>query len=92
MRNIRITANGKSAQLEILNPIKKAKIITINPWNMLVVAPPKHLPNNRLALDTGATRVSFKNPNCLSQIKDIPFITALNSIVMPTIPGAKYCI
>jgi hypothetical protein len=38
-------------------------------------------------LDTGATRISFINPNSLSQIMDIDEKIELNNIVIPSIPG-----
>ena len=38
-------------------------------------------------LDTGATRISFKNPNSLSHIIEIDENMELKSIVIPSIPG-----
>jgi hypothetical protein len=53
-----------------------------------VVALPSVFPNTMLALFTGATSISFRNPNCLSHITLTPASSDENSSVIPTIPGA----
>ncbi len=39
--------------------------------------------------ETGATSVSFKNPNCRSQISSMPEKTDVNRTVMAITPGAR---
>ena len=39
--------------------------------------------------ETGATRVSFKNPNWRSQITCMPLKTAVKMMLMPMMPGAR---
>ena len=53
------------------------------------VAPPNIFPTTMLVLETGATNISFKNPNCLSQITDTPEEVELNKIIIPITPGAR---
>ncbi len=38
---------------------------------------------------TGATKVSFRNPNWRSQISSMPEKIAVNRILMPITPGAR---
>jgi len=56
---------------------------------MATVAPPKVLPSIISNLETGATNVSFKKPNCLSQIISIPEKTAAKRMLMAITPGVK---
>lgn len=72
-----------------LNPIKKDMPKTKKPWKIEMVAPPKVLPIIISILDTGAAKVSFKNPNCLSQIISIPEKTAENKTLIAIIPGVR---
>jgi len=44
----------------------------VSPWINEIVAPPSILPTTIENLLTGATKISFRNPNCLSQIMDTP--------------------
>ena len=46
-------------------------------------------PSMMLKRDTGATIVSFKNPNCLSQISSMPPKIAVKTTAMATMPGAR---
>ena len=66
-----------------------ANTITTKPWKVAMVAPPKVLPIIILKRDTGATIVSFKNPNCLSQISAMPEKIAVKIMLMPIMPGTK---
>jgi len=45
-------------------PINRDITSIIVPWIIAVVAPPKVWPSMISVLEIGATRVSFKNPNC----------------------------
>ena len=49
------------------------------------------IPCSRHAPGTGATRVSFKNPNWRSNSRPIPENIELNKTVMATTPGATNC-
>lgn len=71
------------------NPIKNDIAKTIAPWIVATVAPPKVLPIIISKRDTGATSVSFKNPNCLSQMISIPAKIAVNRMLIETIPGTR---
>ena len=62
---------------------------TTTPCIDATVAPPSVLPIIILYLETGATKVSFKNPNCLSRITSIPLNIAVNKILIAIIPGAR---
>ena len=86
--NINSSASGSILQ-SILNPKKIAMIKTRIPWNKEVVAPPSVLPIIIFKRETGETRVSFKKPNCLSQMTSIPVKTAENRIVIEIIPGER---
>ena len=44
----------------------------MTPWKTATVAPPSVRPNMMVKRETGATKVSFRNPNCLSQIISMP--------------------
>jgi hypothetical protein len=70
-------------------PIKKDKLKIMSPWIKAVVQPPKALPMKIDVLETGATRISFKKPNSLSQITDIPLEIDIVTKDMATIPGNK---
>lgn len=75
-----------------LKPINTEMIKTKIPWNEATVAPPKVLPNIMVKRETGATRVSFRKPNCLSQIISIPEKIAVNKMLIAIIPGERNCI
>src|SRR5690349_13074526 len=52
-----------------------------------MVAPPSVLPSMMFVRVTGATRVSFRKPNCLSHIRPTPQKIALNKMVCAIMPG-----
>ena len=81
--NIIMMAIGTKAQLTGLNPIINEISSTSVPCSVATVAPPNVRPIIILNLDTGATRVSFKKPNCLSQIISIPENTEVKIKVIP---------
>ncbi len=54
-----------------------------------VVAPPAIRPSTRDTRETGATMISLRNPNSLSQRTDNPPMTEVNSMAIPTIPGTR---
>src|SRR4030066_1117168 len=70
-----------------LKPIigKRARIITACMVDTIV--PLSALPITIDNLDTGATRISFINPNSLSHIMDMDEKIELKRIVIPSIPG-----
>jgi len=70
-------------------PIKKDKLKIMIPWIKAVVQPPRALPMKIDVRDTGATRISFKKPNSLSHITDIPLEIDIVIKDMATIPGNK---
>ncbi len=72
-----------------LKPAIKEIIKTKKPWQTEMVAPPKVRPIMMFILETGATRVSFKKPNCLSQIISMPEKIAENKTLMAIMPGAR---
>jgi len=72
-----------------LNPIAIEMRNTTTHCNDATVAPPSVLPIMILYLETGATKVSLRNPNCLSRMTSIPLNMAVNRILMAMIPGAR---
>ncbi len=60
------------AGFETSRPMNTERTRIINPWMTAVVAPPRVWPNMISRRETGATRVSFKKPNCLSHMIWIP--------------------
>jgi hypothetical protein len=89
VRNINPSAGNIIRGSLIRKPTMKEIISTAKPWRTATVAPPKVRPNIILNRETGATIVSFKNPNCLSQISSIPPNIAVKTIAIDIIPGAK---
>ena len=61
----------------------------MSPWRTDVVAPPAVWPSMISSLDTGATSVSFKNPNCLSQMIWMPEKIEVKSTLIATMPGTR---
>ena len=61
----------------------------MTPWMNAVVAPPAVCPSMISSRDTGATRVSFRNPNCLSQMIWIPEKMDVNRTLIATMPGIR---
>jgi len=76
----------------ILKPIPTAINNIKNPCSTAVVTPPSVLPKTIETLLTGVTIISFKNPNCLSQMTDIPLVIELKSKTMPIMPGVRKAI
>ena len=74
-------------QIYFNNEMRKMTI----PCITATVAPPNVLPIMMDIRDTGATRVSFKNPNCLSQIISMPINIAVKRIPIAMMPGARNC-
>jgi len=70
-------------------PIKKDKLRIMIPWIKAVVQPPRDLPMKIDVLDTGATRISFRKPNSLSQTTDIPLEIDIVTKDIATMPGNK---
>src|SRR5205823_1368959 len=58
------------------------------PWSTATVAPPSVRPIMIARRGTGATKVSFKNPNWRSHSMAIPENMAVNRTAMPITPGA----
>jgi len=54
-----------------------------------VVAPPTVCPSIISSLDTGATSVSFKKSNCLSQMIWTPEKIEVKSTLITTMPGMR---
>ena len=62
---------------------------TIAPWNMAVVAPPATRPSMIAKRGTGATSVSFRNPNCRSHSISMPEKIAEKMMLIATMPGTR---
>ena len=73
----------------ILRPSSTASTMRMNPWITAVVAPPAVWPSMISSRVTGATSVSFKNPNCLSQMIWMPEKTEVKSTLIATMPGTR---
>ena len=61
---------------------------TSMPCRVATVAPPSVRPNMMDSRETGATIVSFRNPNWRSQITCMPLKIEVKMIDMPMMPGA----
>lgn len=57
--------------------------------NDATLAQPSVLPIMILYLETGATKVSLRKPNCLSQITSIPLNMAVKRMLIAMMPGAR---
>ena len=57
------------------------------PWNVAIVAPPRHLPITIDARLTGATRISRRKPNSRSHTIEAAEKMAVNSTDMASTPG-----
>jgi hypothetical protein len=84
---INIIAMVNPGTLLIFRPKNKEIMRIIVPWIRAAVAPPTVCPNIISVLETGATSVSFKKPNCLSQIICIPENIEVNNTLIEIIPG-----
>ena len=71
------------------NPAIRQITNTTSPCANATIAPPSILPNTISSRETGATSVSFRKPNCRSQMISMPENTALNKIAMEIIPGER---
>jgi hypothetical protein len=89
IKNMNPNATTTMDRLSGLNPISIEMKNTMIPCNEATVAPPSVLPNMILYLETGATNVSLRNPNCLSRITSIPLNIAVKRILMAMMPGAR---
>jgi hypothetical protein len=69
----------------ILSRGLKSSIIA--PWNIAMEEPPSSFPTTIEVLEIGATKISLRNPNSLSQTIDIALKKEVKRTVMPTIPG-----
>ena len=70
-------------------PTKGESASMIPPWIMDWKHPDSVFPTATDVLDTGATRISRKKPNCRSQIMETAEKTLVKRTVMPMIPGNK---
>ena len=75
-----------------LKPIRGNRARIITACIVDIIVPLRAFPTTIESLDTGATRISFINPNSLSQIMDIDEKIELKRIVMPIIPGKMNCV
>ncbi len=89
MRNMNINEMRNDASETSLNPIRYDKNSIVTPCISAGVTPPNILPSTIELLFTGATIISFKNPNCLSHKTDIPENIDVKSMDIPTIPGTR---
>jgi hypothetical protein len=67
--------------------IMKPSMKVIAPWISASVLFPSIFPRNIELLDIGATSISFRKPNSLSQITETPMNIDVKSIVWAMIPG-----
>ena len=83
------TSAGARPMSEIFTPRIALAIRIIKPWINATVDPPKVLPTTIEILLTGATSTSFRNPNCLSQMTEMPANIDEKTTDMAIIPGAR---
>ncbi len=81
-------ATGTPSTLKPL-AMRKLRAIIIVELSNITIESPTALPNNTNALGEGATNVSFKKPNCLSNITDIPLMKDPMNTLMEIIPVAR---
>jgi hypothetical protein len=84
-KNATISIHRFSGMNPTANEIRRTRIH----WKIAMLEPPSVLPIMILSLDTGATRISLRNPNCLSRITSIPAKSDVNKMLMQMIPGAR---
>ena len=87
--NMKKIASGRYGELTNRNPAIRQITKTTSPCANATIAPPSIRPKTISSRETGATSVSFKNPNCRSQIISMPENTALKRIAIETIPGER---
>ncbi len=78
---------AKKVKGSIGMPKRKPNAKTIMPWRNAAVLSPNIFPKKMVNRETGATKISFMNPNSLSQITLIPMNMAVKSSVCPIMPG-----
>ncbi len=81
-------ASGTARTLTGRKPAMRVTPKISVPWSTATVAPPSVRPTMIARRGTGATSVSFRNPNWRSHSMAIPENIAVNSTVMPITPGA----
>ena len=81
-------ASGTARRLSGRNPAMRVTTKISVPCSTATVAPPSVRPIMIRRRGTGATSVSFRNPNWRSHSMAIPENMAVNSTVMPMTPGA----
>ena len=91
MSAMKPSAWGRPARLVGRKPASRQTISTSVPCRIAAVAPPSVRPIMMCVRGTGATSVSFRKPNCRSQIRLMPEKIDENSTVMPMTPGATNC-
>ncbi len=70
-------------------PSSGAASMMMAPWIIATVEPPATLPSATPVRDTGATSTSRRNPNSRSHTMDTAEKMAVNSTVMPRMPGKR---
>lgn len=88
MRSMNTMVNATPKILEIGIPRPNAIARMMKPCMRAVVAPPSVRPMIMERRLIGATRTSWRNPNCLSQRIDMPVYIDENKSAMAMIPGA----
>jgi hypothetical protein len=91
IRNMKIIVRIRPVTPEIGVPRKIAMIRIMIPCKSAIVAPPRVLPMMIENLEMGATRTSWRKPNCLSQRTDTPVNIEEKTIDIVMIPGARKC-
>ncbi len=89
IRTMNTRENRNPARLGIVIPMSIPATSMIKACRMPVVKPPAVRPRTMAILLTGATIISFKKPNSLSQRTERPAKVAEKSNVMPMIPGVR---
>ena len=89
MRNMKIRAVMSPSAEAGRKPTISAIMKTMIPWAVATVAPPRVLPNIICERFTGATKVSLRKPNCLSQITSMPANIDVNRIDIAITPGTR---
>ena len=85
------SAMGTAKKLAGRKPASRHTTVTSRPCITATVAPPSVRPIMISMRGTGATSVSFKNPNCRSHKIPSPEKIEVNSTDIPITPGATNC-
>ena len=88
-KNMKRNATISIHRFSGLNPTANEMRRTRIHWKIAMLEPPSVLPIMILSLDTGATNVSLRKPNCLSRITSIPAKSDVNRMLIQMIPGAR---